>query len=189
MSYLVFLAQWYNWPYLAGLTVAALTVFYPRAVEPAGSALRRRIGLERAAPRSLIRVFSLSIAVVGLTLNGAVHDYWPSVQEAMFLPVLVITLGIAALATRGLGQVLERHFPEIKAVGWGGPGLTGRQGRVVSQYVGTDYRAGRAQVMGDDRTLHMVWCKTREGEIPYGSLVELREYDEADGRYYVGRVD
>ncbi|NNG16029.1 MAG: hypothetical protein HKM89_06060, partial [Gemmatimonadales bacterium] len=48
-----------------------------------------------------------------------------------------------------------------------------------------DYRAGRAQVMGDDETLHMVMCKTREGEIPYGSSVRLGEYDASDGRYFV----
>jgi hypothetical protein len=43
--------------------------------------------------------------------------------------------------------------------------------------------------MGDDETMHVVMCKTREGEIPYGALVTLGEYDRSDGRYFVEQVD
>lgn len=189
MSYLVFLAEWYNWPYLVAALLGGVAMVYPQGVEGLGAKLRGLLRLERAAPRSLLRIGSVAFAMVGLTLNGALHDYWPAAQESGFLPVLLVTSAVALTVTRGLGRVLERHFPEIKAVRWGGPGLTGQRGRVVSQQVSADYRAGRAQIMGEDRTLHVVWCKTREVEIPYGAMVVLGEYDAEDDRYYVERVD
>jgi hypothetical protein len=91
--------------------------------------------------------------------------------------------------TRATGRFLQRHFPEIKAITWGGPGLGGRTGRVVSRLVSPDYRAGRVQVMDEDQTLHVVLCKTRGGEIGHGALVALEEYDPDDRRYYVTIVD
>jgi hypothetical protein len=51
--------------------------------------------------------------------------------------------------------------------------------------VSEDYKAGRAHVMGDDETLHVVMCKTRGMEIPFGAMVVLVDYDEKDGRYFV----
>ncbi len=84
---------------------------------------------------------------------------------------------------------MQSHFPEVKAVEWGGAGLSGERGRVVSRVVNADYRAGRAQVMGEDRTLYMVLCKTRGEEIPYGAEVRLGEYDGGDGRYFVEQVE
>ncbi len=35
----------------------------------------------------------------------------------------------------------------------------------------------------------MVLCKTVAGEIPFGSAVELGEFDRQDGRYFVEPVD
>ena len=131
---------------------------------------------------------ALSLTVVGLTVNGAFHDYWPSGQERGFFPGLVFTVLLAAVVTRLVGRVFEEHFPEIKAVSWGESNLSGREGRVVSRMVSADYRAGRAHVMGDDETLHTVMCKTRGSEIPLGAQVVLGEYDDEDGRYFVEQV-
>ncbi|UCF20133.1 MAG: hypothetical protein JSU87_01625 [Gemmatimonadota bacterium] len=189
MSYPVFLLQWYNWPYLLAVGLALLTLARPQLLSGFGRRLGSWLGVERLAGHTLVRVFTLASAVVGLTLSGAIHDYWPAAQERAFLPGLIVTLAGAALLTRVVGRYFQRHFPEIKAVRWGGPGLSGRRGRVVSQTVSRDYKAGRAQVMGEDETLHVVMCKTREEEIPYGSLVALGEYDQSDGRYYVESVD
>ncbi len=188
VSYLDFLLEWYNWVYLAGLLVALGTTARVRALERAGSALERWLGIRRVAPRSVLRIFVVSFVVVGLTISGAFHDYWPSAQERGFLPSLLVTTLVAGLLTRWIGRYFERHFPQIRAVGWGSPGLSGRRGRVVSRVVSPEYRAGRAQVMGEDDTLHVVMCKTRAGEIPYGAAVVLREYDREDGRYYVEEV-
>lgn len=188
MSYLIFLLRWYNWLYVAGLLLAALSLARLGVLARAGRALGRGLGLQRVSGHPLVRIFGLAFGVIGLTVNGALHDYWPTAQEMGFLPGLVLTVVLAVLVTRGLGQVLERHFPEIKAVRWGAPGLGGREGRVVSRTVSLDYRAGRAQVMGEDETLHMVLCKTKGEEIPFGAVVVLGEYDAEDGRYYVERV-
>jgi len=188
VNYLTFLLQWYNWPYLGGLALVAGTLVRPGLLEPAGRKLTAWLGIERAAPVAVLRVFGMTLGIFGLTVSGALHDYWPAAQERGFVPGLLLTLILAAAVTRGLGRVFERHFPEVKAIGWGGRGLTGREGRVVSRTVSPDYRAGRAQVMGENEMLHMVMCKTREGEVPFGSVVRLAEYDESDGRYFVERV-
>ncbi len=154
-----------------------------------GEWLGRRLGVEGAAGRVLARVFGVAVGVVGLTVNGALHDYWPAQQERGFLPGLLLTVVLSAAVTRGVGRLFERHFPEIKAVGWGATDLAGREGRVVSRKVSPDYRAGRAQVMEENGTLHMVLCKTHEDELQYGALVVLTEYDVEDRRYYVERAE
>lgn len=189
MTYLTFLLQWYNWPYLAGVALAGASLIRPAALDVLGSRLGNLLGLEKVSGHSVLRVFAISLAVVGLTVNGALHDYWPAAQEWGFLPGLVITVTLAGLVTRSMGRIFERHFPRFKAIGWGAKGLSGSEGRVVSRQVSPDYRAGRAQVMGEDETLHVVMCKTREAEIHYGALVVLGEYDEKDGRYFVELAD
>ncbi|NIR42946.1 MAG: DUF1449 family protein [Gemmatimonadetes bacterium] len=189
MSYLDFLLQWYNWPYLAALLLALLSFMRLEPAIAVGDWLGRWLRVEGAAGRVLARVFGVAVGVVGLTVNGALHDYWPAQQERGFLPGLLVTALLAAAVTRGVGRLFERHFPEIKAVGWGATDLAGREARVVSRKVSPDYRAGRAQVMEEDGTLHMVLCKTREEELLYGALVVLTEYDVEDRRYYVQRAD
>ena len=188
MDYLGFLVQWYNWPYLAGLFLAVAAFFPLSALDRLGRSVGGWLNIGRVSGRAILRVFGLAFVVIGLTVSGAVHDYWPAEQERGFLPGLVVTTLLATLITERLGRLFERHFPEIKAVGWGSPGLSGSQGRVVSRMVSSDYKAGRAQIMGEHDTLHMVLCKTREGEIPYGAAIILGEFDAEDGRYFVKEV-
>lgn len=185
MSYLDFLAQWYNWPYLAGFVLGLLSFIRVPRLAAAGRAVGRWLGVSDASPYVILRTLGFGLGIIGLTFNGALHDYWPELQEKGFLPGLIVSVLAAALLTRSVARLFERHFPEIKAVGWGSPYLEGREARVVSRVVTPDYKAGRAQLMGEDKTLHVVLCKTKESEIPYGAAVVLDEYDEADGRYYV----
>ena len=189
LSYITFLLQWYNWAYVAALGVGVVSFMRLPGVGRVGEWLGRRLGIERVSGRVLVRVFGLATGVLGLTVNGALHDYWPAELERGFLPGLILTLSVSAWVTRWLGRVFERHFPEIKAVGWGATDLAGREGRIVSRKVDPDYRAGRVQVMGDDGVLHMAMCKTHGEELPYGALVVLTQYDEADRRYYVERAE
>lgn len=189
MNYFQFLIQWYNWPYLAGLGMMLLSLAYRPFLAGLGRAAGRRLGLTRTAGHSVVRTFGTTVAVVGLTVNGALHDYWPSGQEWGFVPGLAFTLSFAAYVTKRFGRFRERTFPPIRAVGLGARDLTGLEGRVVSRSVDSKYRAGRAQVMDSEETLHIVMCKTTGKEIPYGARVVLGEYDPADGRYYVERLD
>ena len=185
LSYLDFLVQWYNWPYIAAFVLGLLSFFAVPGVAVLGRAIGRWLGVRGASPHVTVRVLGFGLGIIGLTLNGALHDYWPALQEKGFLPGLIVSLLFAAVLTRSVARLFARHFPEIKAVGWGSPHLEGRVARVVSRVVDPDYKAGRAQLMGEDKTLHVVLCKTRQAEIPYGAAVVLEEYDEADGRYYV----
>lgn len=188
MTYLEFLLQWYNWPYLAALVLAALARALPTFFRKPGTALGATLSLRQVAPHTILAIFLLSLGVAGLTINGALHDYTPDRLSVGFLPALLLSVMLAATATHVVGRVLQRHFPEIRAVGFGARNLAGREGRVVSRRVAPEYRAGRAQVMMGDGTLHMVLCKTREVVIPYGARVVLEEYDSEDGRYYVRRA-
>ena len=185
MNYLTFLLEWYNWPYLAGIVLAGASLVRPADWDRLGSRLGDILGLEKVSGRSVVRVFAVCLALVGLTINGALHDYRPAAQERGFVPGLVIAVTLAGLVTRSIGRIFAHHFPQFKAIAWGDAGLSGKEGRIVSRQVSQDYRAGRAQVMGEDETLHMVLCKTRKAEIHYGALVVLGEYDDEDGRYYV----
>ncbi len=188
MDYLAFLVQWFNWPYLAAFLIGVASVVFPASVRPLGKAISRWLGVERVPGHVIARVFGFALGIIGLTVSGGLHDYWPEAQERGFLPGLMVSTVLAALVARWVGRLFERHFPEIRAVGWGSPGLSGQEGRVVSRVVSPEYRAGRAQVMGENETLHMVLCKTKQGEIPYGAAVVLAEYDAGDGRYFVLEV-
>jgi hypothetical protein len=188
MSYLAFLVQWYNWPYVGALVLGVLSFTPLGPVSRLGDGLGRVLDVHKVAGRLLVRVFAVVVGVLGLTVNGALHDYFPASQERGFLPGLMFTLLVAALLTRSAGKLFERQFPEIKAVGWGATDLAGREGRVVSREVSPEYPAGRAQVMEEDGTLHMVMCKTRDDDLPYGALIILVEYDESDRRYFVERA-
>lgn len=189
MSYLEFLAGWYNWLYLAALAAAAAARFVPSLFRSVGERLGRVLGVHGVAGHTLAAIFTLALGILGLTLNGALHDYWPRALTAAFVPTIALSGIIAAIVTRVLGRALSRHFPEIRAIEFGSRGLAGHEGRVVSRSVSPDYRAGRAQVMLEDGTLHMVLCKTRRREIGYGARVVLDEYDPQDGRYYVLPAD
>lgn len=188
MTYLEFLLQWYNWPYLAALALAAIARVLPSVFRRPGETLVAALSLRRVAPHTLLAIFSLALGIVGLTINGALHDYSPDLLSVGFVPALLLSVMLAATAAHVVGRVLQRHFPEIRAVGFGARDLAGQEGRVVSRRVGPEYRAGRAQVMMGDGTLHMVLCKTRTAVIPYGAKIVLQEYDSEDGRYYVRRA-
>lgn len=188
MSYLKFLAQWYNWPYLAAVVLTAMSFVWPGNIRGVGNGLAGLLRLRRVGGHSVIRVFGITLGVTGLTVNGALHDYWPPAQQSGFLPGLALSVMVAILVTRSVGRIQERYFPEIKAVGFDARDLAGSEGRVVSRSVGPSYLAGRAQVMGDDGTLHIVLCKTGAEDIPYGSRIVLGEYDDGDGRYYARRA-
>lgn len=189
MSYPEFLVQWYNWPYLLALVIAIASLARPPALAELGAALGGILRLEQLSGLTILRTFSVCVAIVGLTVNGAIHDYWRRAQESAFAPALLLTVFLAVVFTRAIGGVLQRHFPRIRDVRWGGSNLSGERGRVVSRAVSPDYRAGRAQVMGADDTLYIVLCKTREEEIPYGVEVELGDFDTSDGRYFVTRAE
>lgn len=189
MSYLEFLARWYNLPYMAGLAVSAAAFLRLPPTRRLGDWLGGLLKLQEVSGRFLLLVFGLSFGILGLTFNGALHDYWRQWQEIGAVPGFVLAAAAALLITRTLGRVQERHFPRYTSVKFGSPELEGYEGRVVSRVVSPQYRAGRAQVMEEGGTLHVVLCKTSSEEIPYSATVRLQQYDPDDGRYFVETID
>jgi hypothetical protein len=184
-AYLEFLLQWINWPYLAALLGAALAGLTPAATEAWGRWLAHRLRLDTISGRFVYSTFALSLAFVGLTVNGAVHDFWPGALAHAFLPGLFVSGLLAAVLTRWMVRTRDRYFPAIRAVAFDTPDLAGAVGRVVSREVTPDSPAGRVQVVTPEGVLHIVRCKTRAERIRFGRRVVLLEYDERDGRYLV----
>jgi hypothetical protein len=185
VSYLEFLIQWYNWPYVAALFAATLAWWLAPATEAWGRWYAHRLRIETVSGRSVYVTFWIVVALVGLTLNGAVHDYAPAWLARAFAPVLIVTLVIAALLTRWIVRTRDRYFPPIRAVRFNATDLAGAAGRVVSREVGPDVPAGRVQVVTREGVLHIVRGKTRGERLRFGRRVILLEHDASDGRYFV----
>lgn len=185
MSYLEFLSQWYNWPYSGAALLATMGWWRAAATEAWGRWYAARLRIETVSGRFVFVTFWLAFAFVGLTLNGAVHDFAPRWLGAAFLPVLALTAASAALLTRWIVRTRDRYFPPIRAVSFNAPDLAGATGRVVSREVGPEGPTGRVQVVTREGVLHIVRGKTRAERIRFGRRVVLLEYDETDGRYFV----
>lgn len=185
MSYFEFLVQWYNWPYVAAALIASLAAWRPAAAEAWGRWLAHRLRLDTLSGRFVFGAFWTSVTLVGLTLNGAVHDYFPAWLGRGFVPVLLLTAAFAVLLTRSVVRLRDRYFPPIHAVSFGATNLAGAAGRVVSREVAPEQPGGRVQIVTSDGVLHIVRVKTRGERLRFGRRVVLLEYDERDGHYFV----
>lgn len=185
MTYVEFLFEWYNWPYVGALLVATMGWWRAAATEAWGRWYGHLLRLETVSGRFVFVSFWLIFAFVGLTLNGAVHDYAPGWLGRAFLPGLVFGGLTAAIVTRWIVRTRDRYFPPIRAVRFNAPGLSGTAGRVVSREISPDAPTGRVQVVTREGVLHIVRGKTRAERLRFGRRVILLEYDEGDGRYLV----
>lgn len=185
MSYFEFLIRWYNWPYLAALAIATLAAWRPAAAEAWGRWLAHRLRLETLSGRFVFGAFWTSLTLVGLTLNGAIHDYFPAWLRRGFAPVLGATIVLSVFLTRSVVRLRDRYFPPVRAVSFGTMNLSGAVGRVVSREVAPGQPGGRVQIVTPDGVLHIVRVKTRGERVRFGRRVVLLEYDERDGHYFV----
>jgi hypothetical protein len=116
MSYLDFLAEWYNLVFLAAGALALVVA--------AGNRLRGRSSL--ALPAGL-----LVAAVTGLTWNGAIHDLGGGSPAPRFPLVVVVAAAVGVLGGRTLALVRDRFFRPITAVCFNRPGYEGVEARVA----------------------------------------------------------
>lgn len=170
MSYPEFLLQPYNLGFLAsGVLGVGLLV------------------ANRWADRDLFLLSAglISLSVVGLTLNGAIHDLGLGDPAGRFPLVVALSAVLAAGATVAARWVRNRYFPPVDAVHFNEPGLEGVTARVVSREVDDEPGSGRAQWHDGDGGLHLVACHTRGGTVGFGSQVVLERFEEDRGSYLV----
>ncbi len=184
-SYLAFLIQWYNWPFTAAVLVVTMVWWRAAATEAWGRWYADHLRIQTISGRFVFVAFWFVFALVGLTLNGAVHDFAPAWQARAFLPVLVVTAIATAFLTRWVVRTRDKYFPPIRAVRFDAPDLAGSSGRVVSREVSPEAPVGRVQIVTREGVLHVVRVKTRAERIRFGRRVTLVEYDGTDGRYFV----
>ena len=177
LSYVEFLGHWYNVVFLL-LGALGLTTLI---------AARLRAGGPGAGLRPLATGTLMWSAVVGLTINGAVHDLALGDPAAGFPLVLAASLIVAFLFAWGYRRLSHRYFPSVRGVEIDCPDLGGLDARVVSRNVGCDPRSGRAQRQTGD-TLHLVHCHTSEEGVRFGRTVRLVEYDSGLGSYRVEKA-
>lgn len=170
MSYGEFLLQWYNLIFLAaGVLGLAVALF-------GGGPDRDPLRFAATA---------LATAVVGLTLNGAVHDLQLGSPVDHFWWVLPSALLGGGALGWGITRARDRWFPPVRGVRWTPEGEEGAEARVVSSSVGEEPGSGRAQWQDDEGVVTLVRCHTAEGTMKFGARVRLEEYDEAEDSYLV----
>jgi len=170
VSYGEFLLQWYNLLFLAtGLAGLGLALF----------------GRSRSRGALPLAATTLSTAVAGLTLNGAVHDLRLGDPADHFWWVLPAALVLGSALGWGFSRARDRWFPPVEGVRLNPPGQEGAEARVVSSSVEEEPGSGRAQWQDEDGVLTMVKCHTAEGSMKFGARVRLEEYDEAGDSYLV----
>jgi len=123
--------------------------------------------------------------MIGLTLNGAIHDLRYGSPGRWFPQVLAASL-LIALAVALLGRRLrDRWFPPIHRVAFDSPGLEGREARITSRWVNTRPRSGRARLRAEDGVLHLLRCHTESGSLTFGQRVLLIAFDASSESYLV----
>lgn len=170
MSYLEFLARPYNLVFLA-LGFASLVV---RVIHGRGD-------------RDLFAWFAglLAACVLGLTINGAIHDLSLGDPADRFPLVLTISLVAAVPVGWGIARIRQRLFPPVESIQFNEPGQSGMEARVVSREVGQEPGSGRAQWHDGKGGLHIVRCHTGGATVKFGSQVRLEAFDEEEGSYLV----
>lgn len=170
MSYLEFLGRPYNLAFLAlGLVAVAVRVADART------------------DRDLFAWFagSLAACVIGLTINGAIHDLALGDPAGRFPLVLAISVVAAVPLGWGAARLRRRLFPPVESVRFNEPGHPGVEARIVSREVTDEPGSGRAQWHDGEGGLHMVRCHTDGPTLRFGRKVRLEAFDEEEGSYLV----
>lgn len=170
MNYGEFLLQWYNLLFLAAAAAGLAVALFGRRLQ------------RDAFP---IAATILSVALAGLTLNGAVHDLRlgdPAGHFWWVLPAAIVSGGAFGWA---LTWARNRWFPPVRGVRWNPPGQEGAEARVVTSSVDPEPGSGRAQWQDAEGILTLVKCHTEEESMKFGAHVRLVEFDEEAESYLV----
>jgi len=172
LTYAEFLAQWFNLPYLVAVVVGAILLFRPNR--------ESRPGWFAGA--------ALASGIIGLTLNGAIHDLslgTPS-DRFPFVFVIAVTFGIAIAFA--VSRFLRRVFPPVTGVTWNEPGLEGSVAQIVTAIAGTESSSGRARVRDSDGVVHVIRVFSSGVSLRFGRRVRLGPFDDTRKGYPVEPV-
>jgi hypothetical protein len=170
VSYVEFLARWYNLPFLA-LVLAGLAV-----------GLVGRLGRRRVTALSTALI---AAGIVGLTWNGALHDLGLNGYERRFPIVLASAALIGAIIGITIDRARRRLFPAVEGLAFTMPGLEGSMARIVSREVGPEPASGRAQWRDEHGVMHIVRVHAGDESLPFGREVRLLTFDAGSRSYLV----
>lgn len=170
MSYPEFLVQWYNLVFLAFAAAGLAAWAWGRAT---------------ARDLSFVPACLAGVAVVGLTLTGAVHDLQLGSPRDYFPLLFPLALLLGAGAGWGVHRLRMRWFPPVNGLRWNPEGEEGQVARIISPEVTGEPGSGRAQWQNESGVLTVVRCHTRGPELRFGKDVELHEYDGTHESYRV----
>jgi len=170
VSYLEFLARWYNFPFL-GLVLAGLTVGL--------------VGRLRRRRTTALSTGLIAAGIVGLTWNGALHDLGLNGYEQKFPVVLAGSAVIGAIFGILIDRARRRLFPAVEGLAFTVPGLEGSLARIVSREVGSGPASGRAQWRDEEGVMHVVRVHCAEDSLPFGREVRLLTFDSRARSYLV----
>ena len=162
MSYVEFLLQWYNLPWVA-------------------AALAAGVGLA-AGRRGPAWIGAFVAGVAGLTLNGGLHDLGIGPIGSKLPLVAAASLACGALAGWGLPRLRRRLLPPVTGVAFNQPGLEGREAIVLSARLEKD-GTGRARHRDEAGVSHIVRVHLDPGldaeAVRFGARVRLGAFDDA----------
>lgn len=139
--------------------------------------------LPRWAPGALF-----AAGIIGLTLNGAIHDLSLGTPTRWFPLVSIIAMaGGVGFAMSGM-HLLRRLFPPVTGVTWNEPGLEGSVAQVVTSTAASASSGGRARVRGADGVVHVVRIYAPGQSLRFGRKVKLGPFDDSRSAYPVEPV-
>lgn len=175
MAYLRFLGEWYNLTWVGAVCAGLLLVAFRRRELSDG-------------PRTSPGIVLVAAGVLGLTLNGALHDFRIDPIARWFPLVAVLALGAGWLVARSASRFRHRWFPPVRAVAFNQPGLEGAEAVVLSADL-EHGRIGRARHRDEAGTSHILRVHLAEeeeaGALRFGGRVRLGTFDPERRSYPV----
>lgn len=173
MAYLRFLGEWYNLVWVGATCAGLLFVALARREPPVG-------------PRASPAIALIAAGVLGLTLNGALHDFRVEPIGKWFPLVAVLALGAGWLVARSASRLRHRWFPPVRGVAFNQPGLEGEEAVVLSADL-EHGRIGRARLRDESGISHILRVHLADeegvGALRFGGRVRLGKFDP-DRRSY-----
>jgi hypothetical protein len=199
VTYLQFLGQWYNLIWLGAVGAGLLFALRARMSGRGRVAARTPDGGDGAVPtatrdlegpRTSPAAAFITAGVLGLTLNGAIHDFHLGPVPRRFPIVVVASLVGGWLLARGFSRLRHRFAPPVTGITFNREGLEGREAVVLSGSL-DESGIGRARYRDAAGVAHIVRVHESDGEateLRFGRRVRLGRFDEERRAYAAERV-